>query len=87
MVIYLSSALARPALDTHSAALLLLREIFVFVFSILFADIVGFTEYSSTVTAEELIIMLNELFANFDKLAKVSCQLVTFVVSIRLIKV
>lgn len=39
--------------------------------SILFADIVGFTEYSSTVTAEELIIMLNELFANFDKLAKV----------------
>lgn len=43
--------------------------------SILFADIVGFTEYSSTVTAEELIIMLNELFANFDKLAKRnSCQ-------------
>lgn len=38
--------------------------------SILFADIVGFTEYASTVTAEELIIMLNELFANFDKLAK-----------------
>eukprot|EP00794_Sanderia_malayensis_P011950 gene11950-13186_t len=38
--------------------------------SILFADIVGFTSYSSTVPAEELIVMLNELFANFDKLAK-----------------
>jgi len=38
--------------------------------SILFADIVGFTSYSSTVPAEELIIMLNELFANFDKFAK-----------------
>eukprot|EP00111_Clytia_hemisphaerica_P004600 TCONS_00013203-protein len=38
--------------------------------SILFADIVGFTNYSSKVTAEKLIYMLNELFANFDKLAK-----------------
>ncbi|XP_047144840.1 adenylate cyclase type 7 isoform X1 [Hydra vulgaris] len=43
--------------------------------SILFADIVGFTEYSSTVTAEQLIVMLNELFANFDKIGKRhSCQ-------------
>lgn len=43
--------------------------------SILFADIVGFTELSSKCTAEELIITLNELFANFDKIGtKNSCQ-------------
>lgn len=42
------------------------------VFSILFADIVGFTELSSKCTAEELIITLNELFANFDKIGTVS---------------
>ena len=41
------------------------------IFSILFADIVGFTELSSKCTAEELIITLNELFANFDKLGTV----------------
>jgi len=40
--------------------------------SILFADIVGFTELSSKCTAEELIITLNELFANFDKIGTVS---------------
>ncbi|KAJ7361739.1 Adenylate cyclase type 3 [Desmophyllum pertusum] len=43
--------------------------------SILFADIVGFTELSSKCTAEELIITLNELFANFDKIGtKYGCQ-------------
>ncbi|XP_059142255.1 adenylate cyclase type 3-like isoform X2 [Physella acuta] len=37
--------------------------------SILFADIVGFTAISSTVTAAELVKILNELFASFDVLA------------------
>lgn len=37
--------------------------------SILFADICGFTMLSSQCTAEELVKMLNELFARFDKLA------------------
>ncbi|XP_071097413.1 adenylate cyclase type 3-like [Haliotis cracherodii] len=37
--------------------------------SILFADIVGFTAISSSCTAAELVKTLNELFANFDKLA------------------
>ncbi|XP_014672748.1 PREDICTED: adenylate cyclase type 3-like [Priapulus caudatus] len=37
--------------------------------SILFADIVGFTALSSTCTAAELVKILNELFARFDKLA------------------
>lgn len=41
-------------------------------FSILFADIVGFTQLSSACSAQELIILLNELFARFDKLASVS---------------
>lgn len=37
--------------------------------SILFADICGFTALSSQCTAQELVKMLNELFARFDKLA------------------
>ena len=39
------------------------------VCSILFADICGFTALSSQCTAQELVYMLNELFARFDKLA------------------
>ncbi|KAL5282238.1 ADCY3 family protein [Megaselia abdita] len=37
--------------------------------SILYADIVGFTAISSTYSAQDLVKMLNELFARFDKLA------------------
>ena len=37
--------------------------------SILFADIVGFTAISSTCPAPELVRILNELFARFDKLS------------------
>ncbi|XP_072906187.1 adenylate cyclase type 3 [Hemitrygon akajei] len=37
--------------------------------SILFADIVGFTQLSSSCSAQELVKLLNELFAGFDKLA------------------
>ena len=37
--------------------------------SVLFADIVGFTTYSATVTAGELVDELNELFSQFDALA------------------
>ncbi|KAJ8735089.1 hypothetical protein PYW08_014339 [Mythimna loreyi] len=37
--------------------------------SILFADIKGFTDLSSKVSAQELVEMLNSLFARFDKLA------------------
>ncbi|BFZ02256.1 hypothetical protein BsWGS_05295 [Bradybaena similaris] len=39
------------------------------VHSILFADICGFTALSSTCTAEELVQLLNELYARFDTLA------------------
>lgn len=39
--------------------------------SILYADIVGFTAISSTYSASELVKILNELFATFDKLAEV----------------
>lgn len=41
-------------------------------YSILFADIVGFTQLSSSCSAQELVKLLNELFARFDKLAAVS---------------
>lgn len=47
------------------------RRAHYFSCSILYADIVGFTELSSTCTAEQLIVTLNQLFAIFDKLAKV----------------
>ncbi|XP_064647908.1 adenylate cyclase type 5-like [Lineus longissimus] len=38
--------------------------------SILFADICGFTSLSSQCTAQELVQLLNELFARFDRLAQ-----------------
>lgn len=43
-------------------------------YSILFADIVGFTAISSTYSAQDLVKMLNELFARFDRLAEVSAS-------------
>ncbi|KAM9840275.1 adenylate cyclase type 3-like [Aulostomus maculatus] len=43
--------------------------------SILFADIVGFTQLSSACSAHELVKLLNELFARFDKLAERHHQL------------
>lgn len=42
-----------------------------FICSILYADIVGFTAISSTYSAQDLVKMLNELFARFDRLAEV----------------
>ncbi|KAF3857767.1 hypothetical protein F7725_010968 [Dissostichus mawsoni] len=39
--------------------------------SILFADVKGFTNLSTTLSAQELVRMLNELFARFDRLAHV----------------
>ena len=43
--------------------------------SILFADIVGFTAISSTLPAPQLVRILNELFARFDKLSEKYHQL------------
>lgn len=43
-------------------------------FSILFADVKGFTNLSTTLSAQELVRMLNELFARFDRLAHVSSE-------------
>ena len=36
--------------------------------TVLFGDIVGFTEFASAVTATELVHMLNEIFSEFDRL-------------------
>ena len=38
--------------------------------SILFADICGFTVLASQCNAEQLVTLLNELFARFDQLAQ-----------------
>ncbi|XP_039952150.1 adenylate cyclase type 3 isoform X2 [Bactrocera neohumeralis] len=43
--------------------------------SILYADIVGFTAISSTYSAQDLVKMLNELFARFDSLSEKYHQL------------
>ncbi|OXA58650.1 Adenylate cyclase type 3 [Folsomia candida] len=43
--------------------------------SILYADIVGFTAISSTYSASELVKILNELFARFDRLAEKYSQI------------
>ncbi|CAH0603211.1 unnamed protein product [Chrysodeixis includens] len=43
--------------------------------SILYADIVGFTAISSTYSAQDLVAILNELFARFDRLAEKYQQL------------
>ena len=43
--------------------------------TILFADIVDFTEFSSSLSAEELVGVLNELFSSFDDLVvKYKCE-------------
>ena len=43
--------------------------------SILFADIVGFTQFSSNLTAFELVSILDEIFSNFDLLTqKYRCE-------------
>lgn len=40
--------------------------------SILFADIQGFTSLASKCPPQELVQLLNDLFARFDRLAQVS---------------
>jgi class 3 adenylate cyclase/sensor domain CHASE-containing protein len=37
--------------------------------SVLFADLVGFTTLSSSVSAQDLVVMLNDVFSRFDNLA------------------
>ena len=45
------------------------------IFSILFADIQGFTALASRCSAQELVRVLNDLYARFDKVAQVNAYL------------
>ena len=46
--------------------------------SILFADIVGFTRFSSCLKAKELVSILNQVFSKFDELAlKAKCETIS----------
>ena len=42
--------------------------------SVLCADIVSFTETSSSMLPQELVAMLNDVFARFDNMAQVRCH-------------
>lgn len=42
--------------------------------SVLFADIVNFTPLTASLSASNLVSMLNELFGQFDEVAKVNIQ-------------
>lgn len=50
----------------------ILTIFFFFVRSILFADIQGFTALASQCSAQELVRVLNDLYARFDRKAEVS---------------
>lgn len=51
------------------------RLIHMFSYSILYADIVGFTRLATDCSPGELVHMLNELFGKFDQIAKVRWQM------------
>lgn len=46
-------------------------ERLLFLCSILYADIVGFTKLASSCSPQELVAVLNKLFGRFDDIAKV----------------
>jgi hypothetical protein len=46
--------------------------------SILFADIKGFTQLATNTSAQQLVKILNDLFARFDKIAEVGMKLFPF---------
>ncbi len=51
--------------------IILIKLLFYRKHSILFADIQGFTALASRCSAQELVKVLNDLYARFDKLAQV----------------
>ena len=55
--------------------------------SILYADIVGFTQMSSNKSAAELVRLLNDLFGRFDELClETKCEKISTLGKFKLIK-
>jgi adenylate cyclase len=61
----LPASIAERLRDRHQVIAESFQEV-----SVLFADIVGFTDLSSRVTPQDLVVMLNEMFSRFDALAE-----------------
>ncbi|MEW5850029.1 MAG: adenylate/guanylate cyclase domain-containing protein [Myxococcota bacterium] len=64
----LLNILPRPIAERLKARADVIADTFPEV-TVLFADIVGFTRLSATVSPEELVVMLNAIFTEFDELA------------------
>lgn len=77
-VLFWKLQLVLENLQSHCS---LLINICFFIFSILYADIVGFTRLASDCSPGELVHMLNELFGKFDQIAKVNISLMDFITS------
>lgn len=67
--IFSNHAVFRVQIFAVTISVSIILRLLSIISSILFADMCGFTQLSSQCTAQELVQLLNELFARFDRLA------------------
>lgn len=56
-------------------------DVVYFCYSILFADLVNFTQLTTKCSAKDLVEMLNEIYGKFDSLARVRIKLSMIIIS------